>query len=112
MTRITTVVLAILALTTDARRPTAAKTGCTLTTTTTFLRQTGWPHWPQCSFDGTERIYSSTVTMNTAVDCHGCSYIRVISKPKARCPVKIQTIKTESTPYTVHRTICAESTTH
>ncbi|KID88702.1 hypothetical protein MGU_04045 [Metarhizium guizhouense ARSEF 977] len=108
MTRITTVVLAILALTTDAK----AKKGCTLTTTTTFLRETTSPYWPQCSFDGTERIYSSTVTMNTAVDCHGCSHIRVISKPSVHCPAKVKAIETESTPYTVHRTICAESTTH
>ncbi|EFY85770.1 hypothetical protein J3458_005358 [Metarhizium acridum] len=113
MTRVTTVVLAIWALTTDAVQPSAAQKGCTTTTTTTYFRQSTSPYWPQCSFDGTLRIYSSTVTMNEAVDCHGCAYIRAASEPNVHCPAKIiEATETESTPYTAHRTVCAASTSH
>jgi len=103
--------IATLALATTAFGQPTSAAGCTTTMTITVSRLSTPPYWPQCSFDGTERIYSSTVTMSHAVDCHGCNNIQVRYEPIVHCPANIITATAkESTPYTAHRTICAQAT--
>ncbi|OAQ62208.1 hypothetical protein VFPPC_16625 [Pochonia chlamydosporia 170] len=88
MPRIIRIVLASLAfaMSTLGRVPptpaaaSASASDCTTTMTITASPLPTPPFWPQCSFDGTERIYSSTVTMNHAIDCHGCRYVQLIEQ--------------------------------
>jgi len=110
MARITVAMATLALLTTAFGQPTPTE-ACTTTMTTTITRLPTPPYWPQCSFDGTERIYSSTVTMSQAVDCHGCNNIQIRYEPIVHCPNQIITATaTEKTPYTVHRTVCAQAT--
>ncbi|EGR52874.1 uncharacterized protein TRIREDRAFT_102851 [Trichoderma reesei QM6a] len=63
--------------------------GCTSTMTLTQSRLPTPPYWPQCSWDGTLSIYSSTVTVTRSVDCRGCANVRVTEAPVVHCPAKI-----------------------
>ncbi|KAL3960558.1 hypothetical protein ACCO45_005675 [Purpureocillium lilacinum] len=76
------IALSILATQSKAQIPSVVllprtATDCITTMTITYSRLPTPPYWPQCSFDGTERIYTSTVTASHAVDCHGCNQVAV-----------------------------------
>ncbi|UNI20435.1 hypothetical protein JDV02_006523 [Purpureocillium takamizusanense] len=94
-----------------AEQPTTTTTtGCITTMTVTYSRLSTPPYWPQCSFDGTERIYTSTVTETHSIDCHGCHQVAVRGWPELHCPAMIITASvTEATPSTKHKTVCAAS---
>ncbi|KHN99324.1 uncharacterized protein MAM_03022 [Metarhizium album ARSEF 1941] len=112
MARIATVVTAVFALAAEALpQATPAGEGCTTTLTVTETPMPTPPYWRACSFDGTARIYSSTVTMSHGVNCHGCHRVSVSYEPPVHCPANIfKATRTESTPYTIHTTVCAAST--
>ena len=83
---------------------------CVTTMTITYSRLPTPPYWPQCSFDGTERVYTATTTATRAVDCHGCDQVAVSAWPKVHCPAKVITTSvTEATPLTIRETVCAAS---
>ncbi|OTA06713.1 hypothetical protein A9Z42_0074740 [Trichoderma parareesei] len=66
------------------------------------------PYWPQCSWDGTLSIYSSTVTVTRSVDCHGCANVRVTEAPVVHCPAKIISTRVRvETPSTTYWTVCS-----
>ncbi|KAH0494419.1 hypothetical protein TgHK011_001039 [Trichoderma gracile] len=82
--------------------------GCTTTMTLTQSRLPTPPHWPQCSWDGTLSIYSSTVTVARSVDCRGCTDVRVTEVPVVHCPAKIIWTRVRvETPSTTYRTVCS-----
>ena len=84
--------------------------GCTTTSIHTVTPFTTFPFWPQCVFDGTERIYPSTKTMTHGIDCNGCKELYVQYTPIVGCPnMAIKTYVTETTPRTVTRTSCRPS---
>lgn len=81
--------------------------GCTTTSNITQTMYPTPPYWPQCEFDGTLHVYPSYVTATTSVDCHGCDHIRVQTVPLVHCPFMHITASTsETTPSTVHKTVC------
>ncbi|KAL6910297.1 hypothetical protein GGI43DRAFT_6785 [Trichoderma evansii] len=85
---------------------------CTTTLTLTQSRLPTPPFWPQCSWDGTMSIYSSTVTVDRSIDCHGCSDVRVTEVPIVHCPAMIITASVHvATPSTSHRTVCLATPT-
>ncbi len=93
--------------------PTPAQdTGCTTTSTVTQTRYSTYPFWQQCEFDGTARIYPSTVTALSSVDCNGCQQIQVRYTPLVNCPLeRITATKTETTASTRVKTVCLASGT-
>ncbi|KAL7944319.1 hypothetical protein V8C42DRAFT_358506 [Trichoderma barbatum] len=94
----------------DAFTPT--KPGCTSTMTLTLSRLPTPPYWPQCSWDGTMSIYSSTVTVYQPLDCNGCTDVRVTAVPMVHCPAKIiSTSVYVATPTTTYHTICSATPT-
>jgi ribosomal protein S27E len=85
---------------------------CTHTMNITYSRLPTAPYWPQCSFDGTQRIYPSTETVYRSVDCGGCSDLQVNISPIVHCPAKIITaMATMATPTTEYRTVCSATPT-
>lgn len=101
-------IISIIPLLLIGASPAAA--GCTTTMTVTQARLPTPPYWPQCSWDGTLRIYPSTATVTRAVDCHGCGAVAVRVTPVVHCPAMIiETTVTEATPTTRARTVCAAS---
>ncbi|KAL7902629.1 hypothetical protein HDV63DRAFT_399686 [Trichoderma sp. SZMC 28014] len=85
---------------------------CTTTLTLTQSRLPTPPYWPQCSWDGTLSIYSSTVTVERSIDCHGCSDVRVTEVPVVLCPAMIITASERvATPSTLHVTVCSATPT-
>jgi hypothetical protein len=87
-------------------------TNCTTTLTLTQSRLPTPPYWPQCSWGGTLSIYPSTVTVDCAVDCHGCSDIVIRETPIVLCPAEIiTTSEYVKTPSTYHRTVCSATPT-
>lgn len=94
-------------LATAAEQNNNSKAGCTTTLTLTQSRLPTPPYWPQCSWDGTLSIYSSTVTVDSSIDCRGCSDVRVTAVPVVHCPAMIITASVQvATPSTEHRTVC------
>ncbi|KAM0463519.1 hypothetical protein ACHAO4_000236 [Trichoderma viride] len=90
----------------------ASHANCTTTLTLTQSRLPTPPYWPQCSWDGTLSIYSSTVTVESSIDCHGCSDVRVTAVPVVHCPAMIITASEHvATPSTEHRTVCLATPT-
>ncbi|KAH8131377.1 hypothetical protein FP744_10003738 [Trichoderma asperellum] len=90
----------------------AQAANCTTILTLTQSRLPTPPFWPQCSWDGTMSIYSSTVTVERSVDCHGCSNVRVTEVPVVHCPAMIITASEHvATPSTSYRTVCSETPT-
>ncbi|PNP39026.1 hypothetical protein TGAMA5MH_09252 [Trichoderma gamsii] len=90
----------------------APQANCTTTLTLTQSRLPTPPYWPQCSWDGTLSIYSSTVTVESSIDCHGCSDVRVTEVPIVHCPAMIITASEHvATPSTLHRTVCLATPT-
>ncbi|PTB67592.1 hypothetical protein BBK36DRAFT_3601 [Trichoderma citrinoviride] len=82
--------------------------GCTTTSTLTLSRLSTPPYWPQCSWDGTLSIYSSTATATRSVDCHGCTDVRITAVPAVHCPAKIiSTIVRVGTATTTYKTVCS-----
>lgn len=89
-----------------------AAANCTTTLTLTQTRLPTPPYWPQCSWDGTMSIYSSTVTVESSIDCHGCSDVRVTEVPRVNCPAMIITASEYvATPSTLHVTVCSATPT-
>ncbi|POR34749.1 Uncharacterized protein TPAR_05070 [Tolypocladium paradoxum] len=87
-----------------------AAAGCTTTVTITQPHLPTPPYWPQCSWDGTLRIYPSTATVARTVDCHGCDAVEVRVTPVVHCPAMvIKATATEATATTLHRTVCSAS---
>ncbi|KJZ79447.1 hypothetical protein HIM_00916 [Hirsutella minnesotensis 3608] len=85
-------------------------TPCTTTMTLTYSRLPTPPYWPQCSGDGTLRVYPTTTTVCRPVDCHGCGAVEVREQPEVHCPAIIITATaTEATPTTQYRTVCSVS---
>ncbi|KAM3515919.1 hypothetical protein MY11210_000459 [Beauveria gryllotalpidicola] len=106
--------LALLALTTaqahsSSSNPPAPSRGCTTTSTTTQTMSPTPPYWPQCEYDSTLRTYPSTVTATTWIDCHECEHLFVKTVPRVYCQnmrITATASTRETTPYTVHRTVC------
>ncbi|KAL6871246.1 hypothetical protein J3F83DRAFT_734744 [Trichoderma novae-zelandiae] len=100
--------------TTTARQPETEgnaplqASGCTSTLTLTMSRLPTPPYWPQCAWDGTLSVYSSTVTLPRPVDCGGCADVRVTEVPVVHCPARIISASVRvSTPTTTYRTVCS-----
>ncbi|UKZ58982.1 uncharacterized protein TrAtP1_000304 [Trichoderma atroviride] len=99
-------------LATAQQNEVAPRANCTTTLTLTQSRLPTPPYWPQCSWDGTLSIYSSTVTVERSIDCHGCSDVRVAVTPIVHCPAMIITASVHvATPSTEHRTVCLATPT-
>lgn len=104
--------LALLGANLAAAEQHKAAANCTTTLTLTQSRLPTPPYWPQCSWDGTLSIYSSTVTVENSIDCHGCSDVQVTEVPRVNCPAMIITASEHvATPSTLHLTVCSASPT-
>jgi ribosomal protein S27E len=78
----------------------------------TYSRLPTPPYWPQCSFDGTERIYPSTTTVYRQVNCKGCSKVTVKEHPEVMCPnMRITASISMATPTTKYETVCSPTPT-
>ena len=92
--------------------PSPTGTGCTTTMIISQTRASTPPYWPECSFDGTERIYAATQTVTNRVDCHGCHNVEIDYEPLVHCPAMIITAtSSESTPTTTYETLCSSTST-
>ncbi|KAL7937380.1 hypothetical protein V8C35DRAFT_276883 [Trichoderma chlorosporum] len=86
--------------------------GCTSTITYTQSRLPTPPFWPQCSWDGTLSVYASTVAVTRAVDCGGCTDVRIVEEPVVHCPAMVITaVEHVATPTTSYLTVCSATPT-
>jgi hypothetical protein len=98
---------------TRAGRPDPDIEACTSTMEITYSRLPTPPYWPECAWDGTQRLYTTTQTVYHSVDCKGCSEVEVHRNPKVHCPAKIINATMDvATPTTEYKTICSMTTAY